>query len=328
MDSLLFAINAIAPIIIMVLIGYFLKKLKLINSNFAKTTNKLVFNIFMPVMLFLNIYNIDNLSTQDFTYMWYIIGFVILVFLIGIPLVILTTSENEKRGVLAQSTFRSSYSLIGIPLAEALNGTLGVACATLLAAIIIPLFNILAVISFSIFNPNGDKPSIKKILLSIIKNPLILGIEFGLITLLIQSSLNNIGIDFRLEKIGPLYTILGYLSRITIPLALIVLGAQFEFSVVKDMKKEIIFGTLARTLIVPLLTIFIAFIIFKDKFLPAHFACIVATFATPITVAIVPMAQEMKSDEILAGQLVVWTTLFSGLTVFLATILLSLGGAF
>ena len=328
MDSLLFAINAIAPIIIMVLIGYFLKKLKLINSDFAKTTNKLVFNIFMPVMLFLNIYNIDNLSTQDFTYMWYIIGFVILVFLIGIPLVILTTSENEKRGVLAQSTFRSSYSLIGIPLAEALNGTLGVACATLLAAIIIPLFNILAVISFSIFNPNGDKPSIKKILLSIIKNPLILGIEFGLITLLIQSSLNNIGIDFRLEKIGPLYTILGYLSRITIPLALIVLGAQFEFSVVKDMKKEIIFGTLARTLIVPLLTIFIAFIIFKDKFLPAHFACIVATFATPITVAIVPMAQEMKSDEILAGQLVVWTTLFSGLTVFLATILLSLGGAF
>lgn len=328
MDSLLFAINAIAPIIIMVLIGYFLKKLKLINSDFAKTTNKLVFNIFMPVMLFLNIYNIDNLSTQDFTYMWYIIGFVILVFLIGIPLVILTTSENEKRGVLAQSTFRSSYSLIGIPLAEALNGTLGVACATLLAAIIIPLFNILAVISFSIFNPNGDKPSIKKILLSIIKNPLILGIAFGLITLLIQSSLNNIGIDFRLEKIGPLYTILGYLSRITIPLALIVLGAQFEFSVVKDMKKEIIFGTLARTLIVPLLTIFIAFIIFKNKFLPAHFACIVATFATPITVAIVPMAQEMKSDEILAGQLVVWTTLFSGLTVFLATILLSLGGAF
>lgn len=328
MASLLFAINAIAPIIIMVLIGYFLKKLKLINSDFAKTTNKLVFNIFMPVMLFLNIYNIDNLSTQDFTYMWYIIGFVILVFLIGIPLVILTTSENEKRGVLAQSTFRSSYSLIGIPLAEALNGTLGVACATLLAAIIIPLFNILAVISFSIFNPNGDKPSIKKILLSIIKNPLILGIAFGLITLLIQSSLNNIGIDFRLEKIGPLYTILGYLSRITIPLALIVLGAQFEFSVVKDMKKEIIFGTLARTLIVPLLTIFIAFIIFKDKFLPAHFACIVATFATPITVAIVPMAQEMKSDEILAGQLVVWTTLFSGLTVFLATILLSLGGAF
>ena len=77
MDSLLFAINAIAPIVLMVLIGYLLKKLKLIDGNFTKTTNKLVFNVFMPVMLFLNIYNIKDLSTQDFTYMWYIICFVI-----------------------------------------------------------------------------------------------------------------------------------------------------------------------------------------------------------------------------------------------------------
>ena len=81
MDSLLFAINAIAPIVLMVLIGYLLKKLKLIDGNFTKTTNKLVFNVFMPVMLFLNIYNIKDLSTQDFTYMWYIICFVILVLL-------------------------------------------------------------------------------------------------------------------------------------------------------------------------------------------------------------------------------------------------------
>lgn len=327
MDSLLFAINAIAPIVLMVLIGYLLKKIKLIDSNFTKTTNKLVFNVFMPVMLFLNIYNINDLSTQDFKYMWYIIGFVILVFLIGIPLVILTTPKNERRGVLAQATFRSSYSLIGIPLAEALNGALGVACATLLAAIVIPLFNILAIISFTIFNPNGEKPSIKKIIIGIIKNPLILGILAGLIMAFIRSILADNGINFKLENISPLYTILGYLSKVTIPLALLVLGAQFEFSVVSSMKKEIVFGTLARTIIVPLITIGLAFILFKDKFLPAHFACIVATFATPITVAIVPMAQEMKSDEILAGQLVVWTTLISGITVFLATFLLNLGGA-
>lgn len=56
MTELLFAINATAPIVLMVLVGYFLKRIGLINPDVAKACNKLVFKVFLPAMLFLNRY--------------------------------------------------------------------------------------------------------------------------------------------------------------------------------------------------------------------------------------------------------------------------------
>ena len=70
------------------------------------------------------------------------------------------------------------------------------------------------------------------------------------------------------------------------------------------------------------------FVFFKDRFSPAHFATFVAAFATPVAVPSVPMVQEMGGDVTLAGQLVVWSTLASAITVFLVTLLLRMGGAF
>ena len=66
MDSFIFALSAIAPIVLMVLMGYFLKRVGMIGESFAKEANKLVFRVFMPVMLFVNIYKIKSLAGFDF----------------------------------------------------------------------------------------------------------------------------------------------------------------------------------------------------------------------------------------------------------------------
>ena len=55
MDSFIFALSAIAPIVLTVLIGYFLKRIGWMNESFSKAANKLVFRVFMPVMLFVKI---------------------------------------------------------------------------------------------------------------------------------------------------------------------------------------------------------------------------------------------------------------------------------
>ena len=101
---------------------------------------------------------------------------------------------------------------------------------------------------------------------------------------------------------------------------------QFEFSAVKSLRREILFGTLARVVAVPLLGIGVAFLFFKNTFSGAHFAAFVALFATPVAVSSVPMTQEMGGDTALAGQLVVFTTLFSAVSIFLASFLLRLAG--
>ena len=329
MDSFIFAVSAVAPIILAVVVGYGLKKLGMMDESFSQKANKLVFRIFMPVMLFVNIYKIEDFSNIDFGFIGFALIALFIIFGVSVPASIWIAGKKDRVGVLVQAIFRSGYSLIGIPLAGQLYGEEGAIAATILSAALIPCFNVLAVISLSALGENnGQKPSVKKIVLDIIKNPLILGIAAALVCIALRSVLGQFNITFRLSNIGPLFTVLQYLADLAIPLALLVLGAQFEFSAVAALKKEIIFGTVARTIVVPACTLGIAYFFFRDSLAPAHFATFVSAFATPVAVPSVPMVQEMGGDRTLAGQLVVWSTLVSALTVFVFVFLLRLGGAF
>ena len=328
MESLIFALEAVMPIILMVAIGYIIKKIGFLTVDMGKVINKLVFRIFLPVMLFLNVYKIESLALIEFDYILYALIATTAIFLLAIPCVVLITDKGDRRGALWQACFRSNYALIGIPLAASLFGQEGVSVATLLSATAIPLFNTLAVISLTVFGKGDQKPSVKKILLGVIRNPLIQSIFSGVIVLGIRALFVKYQIDFRLADIQPVYTVLNYLSDLATPLALLVLGVQFEFSTVKELKKEIIFGTLMRTVFVPIFGLGIAFLCFRTSFDGAKFAALVALFATPVAVSSVPMAQEMGADHTLAGQLVVWTTLISAISVFLASFLLKLAGIF
>ena len=165
--------------------------------------------------------------------------------------------------------------------------------------------------------------------MEIVRNPLILGVLAGCAALGVRALLVAWGISFRLSDVTPVYKVLGYLSDTATPLSLLVLGAQFEFSAIKELRREIIAGVLLRNVIVPVVGLGAAYLFFyPTTFTGAHFAAFVAMFATPVAVSSVPMAQEMESDAALAGQLVVWTTVFSALSVFLAAYLLKLGGVF
>ena len=328
MESLIFAINAVSPIILTVAVGYLLKKIGMMNGDFSKKANKLVFRVFLPVMLFMNVYGIENIQAVDFGYVIYSVTALLIIFAVALPSVMILTDKRKCRGALLQAVFRSNYALIGIPLASSLFPGEGAAVATLLSAFMIPVFNILAVIALSIFNNDGEKPDFKKVLLGIAKNPLILSILAGLAALGIRAILANASISFRISEIPAVWNSLKYLSNIATPLSLLVLGAQFEFSAISSLKREIITGTVIRSLIVPVLGIGIAFLAFRNSFGGAQFAALVAVFCTPVAVSSVPMAQEMGADAELAGQLVVFTTISSAFTVFIASFLLKLAGIF
>ena len=163
-------------------------------------------------------------------------------------------------------------------------------------------------------------------LINIAKNPLILGVLSGLLVLGIRALFVNFDIDFRLSDVQPIFKVLNYLSNAATPMALLALGAQFEFSAIPALKKQIIFGSVLRCVIIPSVSLTIAYLL--GIFNGAHFAAFVAMFATPVAVSSVPMAQEMKSDVVLAGQLVVFTTVFSAFSVGAASFLLKLAGVF
>lgn len=325
MSDILFAINATAPIVLMVAVGYFLKKIGLLEATLGKSLNKLVFRVFLPVMLFLNVYKIESFAEIDFTFVLYALAATLVLFVFALIFPRLITDENAKRGALLQSVFRANYALVGIPLATSLFGERGSIMATVLSAFIVPLFNMLAVVGLSVFSPE-KKPSFKRVFIDILKNPLIQAIALGMVTLGIRAIFVKTGVEFRLTDLTPIYKTLSNLSSIATPLALLALGAQFELSAIPELKRHIIFGVVTRNFIVPLLGIGAALLI--GRFEGAHFATFVAVFCTPVAVSSVPMAQEMKADTALAGQLVVWTTVFSAMSIFLASYVLKVLGIF
>ena len=328
MKSFEFAVNAVMPLIIMVALGYVLKRIGLIKPDFARAANKLVFRVLLPALLFLNVYKIESVGDISINYVIYALISVLLIFLIVAPLTAVFTDKRERRGVLLQASFRSNFALVGVALALALFGDKGVGAAALLSSVAIPTYNILAVVALSVFSGGGEKPSVKKMLLAIVKNPLIIATLLGLLCVIVRAPLGAFGVGFRLSDIKIVYKVLEYLSDASTPITLLVLGAQFEFYEIGEMKREIIIGTAIRVLIVPVLGLGIAYIFFREIFAPEQFAALIALFATPVAVSTVPMVQEMGGDRALASQLVVWTTILSGVTLVGASFFFKAVGIF
>lgn len=333
MQSFLFAVNSVMPIILMVVIGYVMKAIGFVDEDFVKRANKLVFRLFLPAMLFLNVYKIDDLAKIDFTYVGYAVAVTLITFCVMIPVSLAVTKDERTRGSLLQGSFRSNYALVGIPLATSLFGEAGAMVATFLSVALIPTYNVLAVVSLTLFKKGGDGERgvlklFTRVFRGIIKNPLIISIAIGCVALFVRAIFVNFGIGFRLKDVVPIYKVLESLSAVATPLSLIVLGAQFEFSAVKALRREIIIGVCVKGIIVPIIGLSVAYFLFGGRFGGAHFAAFIAAFATPTGVSTVPMAQEMDGNVTLSGQLVVWTTILSGFVIFIASFILKQVGIF
>lgn len=329
MDALIFSANAVLPIVFLIVLGYLLKRAGMLPQAFLDAGNRLTFRVLLPVMLFLNVYQIDRISDVNPAFILYGIGAVLLIFVLAVFVCCAFTGDPAKRGALIQGVFRSNYAIIGIPLAASLFGEKGASAAGVMSAFCVPFFNILGVVTLTVFAPQTDRRRVdlRKMLRGVICNPLILGTVSGLAVLLIREAFTAAGIGFRLRDLTPLYAAAERVKSLCTPFALIVLGGRFEFSAAARLHREIVFGTVLRTVAVPVLGLLGAYFLREPLGLSGeHFAVYVGVFATPVAVASAIMAKEMGSDEELAGQLVIWTSLVSTVTVFVYVTVLKAAG--
>lgn len=330
-DIFLFAFNAVIPIVLLILLGFILKKIGLFNDVFLQTANKFVFNCCLPVLLFYNVYNIGNLGEISWGTVFFALGTIFIFFILGFIFSKLFIKDRMQKGVIWQSFYRSNFAIIGIPLAESLGGSDGVAIASILSAFSIPVFNALAVVSLSVYTSSDgeNKISVKKILLNIAKNPLILGVLTGFIVLGIRSFIpvddEGIAIFTIKNNLPFLFDAIEKIARIASPLALVVLGGKFRFDAIKELKNQIIAGTSARIVFAPLIGILLAVITEKTgiiDFGASHYASFIALFGSPVAVSSAIMASQMKNDGQLANQILVWSSIGSVFTVFFAVLIL------
>lgn len=317
MEYLIISFQALAPLITMVLIGYVLRRAKVTDESFNQKSSTILFNLAFPVMLFYNITNAD----VEFVFDWDTWRFIILtcaIVLISYFIVFLIAEknhwDNKTKGAFVQGAYRGNYIIIGFAILENLFGNEAAMGMSLVTAFIVPLFNVLAVINFTYYDPEYEKINYWGMVKGTIKNPLIIGILlallFNYLSIKVPETVNN-----------TLYMIRG----IAVPMALINIGAMFSAKTdIKD-RKPLFLAVLLKVVLFPLIFTVVA-ILFGYR--GPSLGIIFVLLASPTATVSFIMAKSMNSNDTLAAAIIVFSTAASFFTIFIGISLLKALGFF
>ena len=264
-------------------------------------------------MMFYSIYTTELATSFRPNLMLFGACGVLIIFFLLMLIIPRIEKDNKRRGVLVQAIFRSNFVLFGIPIVGNIFGDQNIAVASMMIAIIVPIYNVLAVLALETFR--GGKFSLLPILKGVLKNPMILGAIAGA-TLLILG----------VEVPKPILKPIGQISAATTPVALIILGASFKFGSTHAHRKQLLGAIFGRLILVPAIILSLAAFVFG--FRGIEFVTLIAIFASPCAVVSFAMAQQMGGDSDLAGNCVVFTSALSCFTMFCWILLFKTLGVF
>lgn len=303
LKNLIFSLNATVPVFLMMVFGWFVHKIKLLDDNATAQINKFVFRALLPALLFM------DLSTADFRAVWdgKFVAFCMCATLLSIGIAVLYSllfKDRAERGEIIQASYRSSAAVLGIAFVNNIYGHSTMAALMIVGTV--PLYNVAAVTTLALTSPDKDRSKGKKALFistakSILTNPIILGIAVGMIW-----SLIGIPQPFILSKS------VSYLGNMATPLSLIALGASFKFGEARD-KLAPVLGTAFIKLIV-FCCIFLPIAV-KLGFRGEKLIAILVMLGSATTGSCFVMAKNLGHRGVITAFAVMLTTLLSAFTL-------------
>ena len=309
MEQLFFSLNATIPIFLVMVLGYILRQIKMVDEPFIKTLNKLNYKVTLPVLLFRDISQSDFFSVWDTKYVLFCFLTTLLSILAIWILAGIFFREKTLLGELVQGSYRSSAAVMGIAFIQNIYGNSGMAPLMIIATV--PLYNIAAVLILSFSGPNAtglNKQALKNSLVDILTNPIILGIFLGMLASAVRMHPPVI-LTKTIQNVASLAT----------PLALLALGAGFEGRKAVRLLKPTLLTSSLKLIILPLLFLPPAVGLgFRNEMLVA----ILVMLGAPTTPSCYIMAKNLGHDGILTSGVVVTTTFFSSITLTVALFIL------
>lgn len=301
MQNLIFSINVVLPLFLIMCLGTFLRKIKIFDEKFLRTANSFTFKVLLPALLFNNIYKSDISDTFNPKLVIFAVSTVLIIILLLVITVPKFEKNNKNRGVLIQAMFRSNYVLFGIPLCTNIFGESSTGITSMLIAVIVPLYNFMSVIILDIYSK--EEIRIGETLGDVARNPLILASLTG-----IAVSVLNIKLPVAFDRT------ISDIAKIATPLALMILGGEFEISNVYKNIKYIVTSSLVKLVLVPSVVIPAAVM---AGFRGVELGTLFSMVSAPVAVSSFTMAQHCDANYELAGQIVFITTILSSLTIFM-----------
>ena len=302
-EQFTFALNVTAPILILLILGITFRRTGFIDQHFINIANSFVFNITLPCLLFFSIASTPLTHSANIPLFLFGVLFTLasalLFWLLSLVLI-----DQDKRGVFIQGAFRGNLGIIGIALVFNAYGTEMLAAASLYMALIAIIDNPLSVL---ILKPKGHRPY-----KSILTNPIIIAVFFGLVFSGLQISLPTF-----ISQSGQ------YLAQMTLPLALICIGGSLYWENFQNHPKDVIWATLCKLLLMPLFGTSLAIYL---GFTGKELGLIYLMLSSPTAVSSYIMAKKMTAYGTIAAEIIALSTAFSTLIITMGLILLQTTG--
>ncbi|WP_150539953.1 AEC family transporter [Actinobacillus vicugnae] len=317
LESLQFSIGVMLPTILLMLLGIFLRRRRFVDDAFCNTTSKVMFNFALPTMLFLNVQKSSLDYRADLN--------LILTGCLG-SLLIYVLAEwwaakyikvREYRCIFTQGAFRTNAAILGLALAINAYGEAGIAPVSIYTASLVIVFNTLGVITI-LNSLSNEKPSIGKLSKAIIKNPLILAIAFGILFNYYQISMP-----------APLLQTAQSLGNITLPMALICIGASLDFKALKQFRNQseeselnrlVLYSATIRLIFAPIFLFCLGKWIFGLT--PMQLGILFLTSSAPVAAATYAMVKNYGGNGTATANLIGLTTIGSMFTASFGLLIL------
>ncbi len=304
MSDFIFSLNVTIPIFLVMVVGWGLKQIGILNDDFVATANKFNFTVTLPVMLFRDLAAVNIRETFDVRFVlfcavassvcfWAIWG--------GAKLFL---RDRSLRGAFVQASFRSSAAVMGLAFINNIYGSSAMGPLMIIGAV--PLYNIYSVLvlTFEAQTPEGEKRDtgkLKEACGNIVKNPIIIAIVLGVIVAWAGIDFPTI-VDKTVDSVAQLAT----------PLALIGLGAGYEGRKALAKMRPTLVASAVKLVIQPLVFIPVAAWM---GFTGEKMIAILIMLAAPATPSCYIMAKNMNNDGVLTASIVVMTTLLAAFTL-------------
>lgn len=309
-SNFILSVNAVLPMAVLMLIGMLIKKKDWLNQAELKRTNGVVFRVFFFFMLFNSTYHATISDYRPHLLIYGIVA-VVMLWLVSWVFSCLVSKDEKVRGSMIQNLYRSNFVIMGYPVVINMFGIENAGVTAMMVAIIVPFYNILAVITLEYFR--GGKLNFYVMLKGVVLNPMVMGFISAAVLRLL-----GVVLPVFLDKL------VVQLAMMTSPLALIILGASFS-EMGKPNWYNVIICVLGRLLVIPGVCLTVSYLY---GFRGIEFVTLLVMFGAPTAVISYAMAQMMDSDDVLAGNCVVYSTALSCFTLFCWIFLWKTLGAF
>ncbi len=318
MESFAFAFNALAPLVFLALLGYYLRQKRVLSDNFVSHLNRFIFVVALPVLIFMTLADVEGLEHISWGVVWFSVAMVFFIVFFGTLAVLVWRGDAKYKPVVLQSFYRGNFVLIGVPLAIRLGGSEHLSVVMILNVFLIPLTNTLSILTFNLFQKT-ERFS-KKMLLNFIadtfKNPLMIAVIFGILAIVFETPWAAIK-----DNAGVVVETLDYIAVTATPMALIAVGGQFKVTRSRALMRPLLFGGIGRLVVVPTIVFTMAILLRPWIAFDHAWAALISIFASPVAVSSVAVTKGLGGDDELASQLVLWTTAAAVFTIFSIVVL-------